>query len=338
MAEISTTMKKNFPHRLWPHLTAAVKNGFTAWLFVSKLSIPAMLVTRLLIYFDLIPHVALVFKPFMSALGLPPEAALIWVTSMLASIYAGITVFLSLLPVMGALSLAQATVLAGLCLMAHSLLVEGQICRAAGLSFWRVTVFRIVMALAFGLVINLFALLTGWGGEPSTLMGIMKFSAEARPSWGEWLITSAEQLLMILLIVELLMIVMEIVKLSGLTRLITKVLGPPLRLAGVGEGAIMVTVIGCVIGLGYGGGLIVAESRGGHIANRDIYAAVMLMALFHSMAEDSLVMWALGGSLWWILAGRAAFALAVAAVVNRLALTRRWKPILVGRQLEFETT
>jgi hypothetical protein len=130
---------------------------------------------------------------------------------------------------------------------------------------------------------------------------------------------------------------MEIVKHSGLTRLFTRLFGPPLRLAGVGEKAVMVTVIGCLLGVAYGGGLIVAESRSGHIASRDIFAAVTLMALFHSMVEDSLIMWALGGSIWWVLAGRAVLSLAVAAVVNRLAVTKRWKPILVGNNLEFET-
>ncbi len=331
-------MKKNVLHRIWPHLLASVKNGFGAWLFVTKLSIPAMLLTRLLIYFDLIPHVAAVFKPFMSLMGLPPEAALVWVTAMLGNIYAAGTVFLSLLPVMGPLSLAQMTVLSGLCLLAHSLLIEGQICRATGLSFWRVTVFRLIMALVFGLIIHLAALSTGWGSGPATLMGFMDFSAEAKPVWSDWFLGSAKQLLMILLVVEGLMVLMEIVKHSGLTRLIMKLMGPPLRLAGVGENAVMVTVIGCVLGLACGGGLIVAESRGGHISGRDIYAAVMLMALFHSMTDDSLVVWALGGSFWWIWVGRLVFALAVAAVVNRLALTKRWKPILVGRQLEFETT
>ncbi|UQZ89657.1 hypothetical protein C4J81_10730 [Deltaproteobacteria bacterium Smac51] len=331
-------MKENLLNRILPHLRTSAKNGFMAWVFVAKLSIPAMLLTRLLIWFDLIPYVAMVFKPVMNLLGLPPEAALVWVSAMLANVYAGVTVYLSLMPVMEPLSVSQVTVLTCMCLLAHALLIEGQICRATGLSFWRITAFRIISAMIFGTIVHLSATLTGWGAEPSSLMVGLELPAEAVPSWLDWFINSVKQLLIILVVVEVLMLLMEAVKHSGLTRLIMKVLGPPLRLAGVGENAVMVTVIGCVLGLAYGGGLIVAESRSGHISNRDIYAAITLMAVFHSMVEDTIVMWALGGSIWWLLGARLIFALAVAAVVNRLAVTKRWKPILVGNQLEFETT
>ncbi len=326
---------ENILRRLWPIVWNALKKGFEAWFFVAKLSVPAMVITRLLIYFDLMDPVALVFKPFMSLMGLPPEAALVWVSGMVANLYAAIAVLFSLLPVMGGISHSQLTIITCLCLVAHNMLVEGQVCRGAGLSFWRVTVFRIFMAMAFGIIINLASLATGWGTGPASLPDFIPDNP--LPTWPVWFMSSIEQLFLILLVVEALMLLIEFVKQSGLTRLISKVLGPPLRFAGVGENAVMVTVIGCVLGLAYGGGLIVAESRSGYIANRDIFAALILMTLLHSILEDTLIMWALGGSLWWILPGRIVFALLVAAVINRLALKKRWKPLLVGKQLEFET-
>jgi len=219
-------------------------------------------------------------------------------------------------------------------LLAHSLIVEGAICRAAGLSFWRVTIFRLISALIMGVIINLTAVLTGWGAEPSAMFKFLNISAEAVPSWGDWALGSVKQLVMILVLVELLMLLMELIKYLGLTRLLAKVLGPPLRFAGVGERALMVTVIGCVVGLGYGGGLIIAESRSCNIAPRDIFGAVMLMSVFHSMLEDTLVMWFLGGSIWWLLGARLIFALGLCAVVTRLALRPRWRPILVGSGID----
>lgn len=322
-------------NRLWPPLRDTLKRGWQAWVFVTKLTIPAMILTRLLLYFDLIPYLAAVFQPATALVGLPPEAALIWVAGMAANLYVALTVFVSLVPLMEPLSLAQATTLGSLCLLAHGLFVEGQVCRGAGLSFWRVTIFRILAALTFGLIVSQSAAIVGWGREPAVMFQALNFASDPVPPWLDWLAASAKQLLMILVIVEILMIGMEVIKFLGLTRLIMKMLGPILRLAGVGEKAVMVTIIGCVVGLAVGGGLIIAESRSGYISKRDIYGSMMLMAVFHSMIEDTILVWVFGGSLWWLLGARLIFAVALAGLVTRLARRPAWKPILVGSKLDF---
>lgn len=328
-------MKKTFLTRTLPYLLVTLKKGFSAWIFVAKLTVPALFLTRLLLYFDLLDDVAQVFTPFMSLLNLPPEMALVWVPCMAANFYVGIGVFISLLPTMDPLSVSQATTLGCMCLLAHSLIIEGQVCRGTGISFWRVTVFRIAAALGLGLIIAWTAALTGWGAEPSSVISALLVYSDPVPSWGVWALSIVKQMMMILLLMEALLLLMELIRYLDLTRLIAKVLGPPLRLAGVGESALMVTIIGCVVGLGYGGGLIVAESRSGNIPPQDIFGAMMLMAVFHSIVEDTLLGWALGGSLWWLLGARLIFALALVGAVNRLARRPGWRPILVGKKLQF---
>lgn len=320
--------------KVFQSIWATLRRGFSAWLFVAKLTVPALVLTRLLLYFDLIPHVAAVFRPVMLLVGLPPESALIWVTAMLGNLYVTVIVFANLLPVMGLPTLAQASILGGMCLMAHGLLAEGQVCRATGLSFWRVSVFRIVSAILFGALLNFFFTLTGWGPEPSSPVSLLQYGGDPVPPWMVWAWGVVRQLLMILALVETLMLFMELVKYLQLTRLISKMLGPPLRLAGVGENALMVTIIGCVVGLTLGGGLIVAESRSGRLTPGDIYGAMMLMAVFHSLFEDTLLLWLLGGSLWWLVGARLILALFLASAVTRLARRPAWKPILVGPKLE----
>ncbi len=311
-----------------------LKRGFDAWVFVTVLLIPAMLLTRVLLYFDLLPYVAVVFEPLMSLVGLPPEAALVWVSSFLANTYVGVAVFISLLPVMEGLTLAQATTLTCMILLAHSLTVEGQICRGTGVSFWRVTVFRLLSAIVLGLIIHGTALATGWGHEPVVVAPVIaELAGSAVPPWGEWLLSSIEQIFLILVLVIVLMFGMEFIKYIGLTRLIMKLLGPPLRLAGVGENALMVTIIGCVVGLGYGGGLIIAESRASKLSADDIFGSMMLMAIFHSLFEDTIVMWAMGGSLWWLLGARLVFALALVAVITRLARRPGLRSAFLGPKL-----
>jgi len=329
-------MKEMLLTKTLPHILATLKKGFSAWIFVAKLTVPALFLTRLLLYFDLLDNVAQIFKPLMSLLNLPPEMALVWVSGMAANFYVAIGVFISLLPTMDPLSVSQATTLGCMCLLAHALIIEGQVCRGTGVSFWRVTIFRMVSALILGLIITWTASFTGWGAEPSSVISAFLVFSDPVPPWGVWALSLVKQLVMILLLMEALMLLMELIKYLGLTRLIAKVLGPPLRLAGVGESALMVTIIGCVVGLGYGGGLIVAESRSGSIPPNDIFGAMMLMAVFHSIVEDTILGWALGGSLWWLLGARMVFALALAAVVNRLARRPWWRPIIVGKNLQFQ--
>ncbi len=314
-------------------LFSALRNGFGAWIFISKLTIPAMLITRLLLCFELIDDLAVVFEPLMAVANLPAEAALVWVGAMLGNLYVAVTIYISLAPLMEPLSVAQISTLGGMCLVAHALLIEGQVCRAAGLSFWRVSLYRIAAAACFGLALALFAALSGWGASPSSILPGLNLSVEAVPPWPQWLAGCLKQLLLMLVLIEALMLLMEFLKYFQLTRLIAKLLGPILRLAGVGDSALMVTVIGCVVGLGYGGGLIVAERRGGYVSDRDIYGAVMLMAVFHSVVEDSFLIWALGAPLGAIIAARLIFALALSALVTRLARRPAWRPILVGGNL-----
>ncbi|MDR2725706.1 MAG: hypothetical protein LBC90_06530 [Candidatus Adiutrix sp.] len=314
------------------HGRETLKRGFSAWVLVIKLMIPALVLTRLLLYFELIGPLSRVFEPVMALVGLPPETALVWVSGMVANLYVAISVYLALNPLLDpALTLAQMTILGGMCLMAHSLLVEGQICRGAGLSFWRVSVFRIFSGFLWGVLIYKGAGLFGWGAEPTQVKDFMNMVSEPVPPWSVWLWLNLKQLFFILALIESLMILMEIIKYFELTRVLAKVLGPPLRLAGVSDSAMMVTIIGCVVGLAYGGGLIVAESRSGHLTPRDIFGSVMLMCVFHSMLEDTLLMWALGGSFWCFLVLRLVLALVLTALVTRLALRPFWRPLLVGR-------
>ncbi|MDR2935348.1 MAG: hypothetical protein LBV70_05680 [Candidatus Adiutrix sp.] len=310
---------------------ATLKRGFSAWTFVVKLMIPALIAIRLLLYFDLVGPAARVFEPAMSLVGLPPETALVWISGLVANLYVSISVYLALAPLLDpALTLAQMTVLGGMCLLAHSLLVEGQICRGTGLSFWRVSVFRIFAGFLWGFLIHKAAGLTGWGAEPAQIKEFVNMVSEPVPPWGIWVWLTLKQLFLILLLIEALLLLMEACKFFNLTRLLMKAMGPPLKLAGVSDSAMMVTIIGCMVGLGYGGGLIVAESRSGHLAARDIFGSVMFMCFFHSMLEDTLLMWALGGSLWCFLVLRLALALALTAGVTRLALNPFWRPFLVG--------
>jgi hypothetical protein len=84
------------------------------------------------------------------------------------------------------------------------------------------------------------------------------------------------------------------------------------------------------LGLTYGGGLIIQESRAGHLTRHDVFCTLALLGLCHSFIEDTLLMVVIGGHLSGTLLGRTAFALLVTWLIARLlhrlpeSLLDRW--------------
>jgi hypothetical protein len=193
-----------------------------------------------------------------------------------------------------------------------------------------VSLFRILAGLLWGVTVYQAVRVTGWGSEPSQVKAFINLSGEILPSWGVWAWNCLKQFFLILVLIESLMLLMELIKYFELTRLLMKALAPPLRWAGVGDSAVMMTVIGCVVGLAYGGGLIIAERRSGRLDPRDVFGAVLLMCVFHSVLEDTFLWWAMGASLGWMVAARLVLAFTLTAGLVRLARRPFWRPILVG--------
>jgi hypothetical protein len=294
------------------------------------LTIPALIVVRLLVWLGLVPYISMPFEPLMGLIGLPKEAALVWVTAMLTNNYTGIVVYLDLLPVMGQPTVLQATILGSLILIAHNLPVECGVCRGAGVSPLRMTVLRVGGALVYGAIVYRAgtALNLGSGGAEF----IIDLAVDPFPPWGAWLLGCLKTVAAMFLIVLALLLIMAGMRAVGLMRLFTAMLSPLMRLAGVGPKATLITIFGMLLGLAYGGGLIIAESRSGRVPPPDVYGSLTLMSLCHSLLEDTIILAALGGSLWGLLAGRLVYSVVLTAAIVRAARRPSMRPILVGRK------
>jgi spore maturation protein SpmB len=306
------------------------KLSYEAWIIQVKLTTPALIIVRLLMWFGLLGYFSIPFQPIMGLIGLPKEMALVWVTAMLTNNYAAVVICINVLPAVGSLTVAQATVLGLIILVAHNLPVEGGVCRGAGVSPMRVTVFRIFSAILFGFIVTRLCSLFGLGQGKAELL--VAFSSDPVPPWGVWIWSSVKSLLAIFAIVWVLLVIIECFRKIGLMKIITASLAPVMRLAGVGQKATMITVIGMLLGLAYGGGLIIAESKSGNVPKEEIYGSIILMAICHSLLEDTIILGALGGSIWGLLVGRLIMGVALAGFVIRMARRPQAKPYLVGRK------
>ncbi|MDR3205014.1 MAG: hypothetical protein LBV23_09785 [Deltaproteobacteria bacterium] len=306
-----------------------LRQAFDSWLTITKLTIPALVLVKLLTWLDLIEVISKPFEPLMTVMGLPKELSLFWVTSMLTNIYAGVAVLVHLLPLTGPLDSAAATVAGALVLIAHNLPVESAVCHAAGVSYLRVTIYRIAASFVYATLIHLICRSTGWGAQPASIF--IPVSVEHSPDWLPWLFSSLKTLTAMFFIVLFLLLFMTAIKKIGLLKIFSALLSPLMRFSAISDKALLITVIGMLVGLAYGGGLIIAQTRQNEISKIDVFGSITLLAVCHSILEDTILVSCIGGSLWGLLVGRLAFALALTAILVRLARRKRGRVILLGR-------
>jgi len=310
-----------FSSRLAKAAREVFQNSVRVCLDLFKLMIPVILLLKLLNEFQLIGYLSAPLSPLMGFVGLPPEAGLVWATSMLSSVYAGILVYASI-PLASPLSVAQVTVLSGMILVAHGLILECSITSRCGARFWHQLAFRVVMGYVFGLALHWVSQGFGLGGETARTLFT---PAPPAPSLLAWALGELKNLVGIFCIILCLMAAMRVLGALGITELMNRLLGPLLRHLGIGREAATVTVVGLCVGITYGSGLIIHEVRSGRVGPRDVLFSVSFMGLAHALFEDTMLMALLGASLYGTFWGRLLFALVVLAALSRLLSGGAWQ-------------
>lgn len=281
-----------------------------------KVMVPILVGVKILKELGWIAYLAKPLAPLMGPLGLPPECGLTWATAIANNLYAALAVHAALTPSMGALTVAQATTLATVMLIGHNVFVEGAIAKKCGVGFWGQVALRLCGAFACGALLH--AVFSGSGllAGPAPMLFT---PVPADTTLAGWAVGELQNLGMIYGIIACLVGIMRCLDALGVTRLFERILLPFLRLMGIGGSAATITVIGLVMGLAYGGGLILHDVQKGKVGRRDVFSAMSLMGLSHALIEDTLLMCLIGASLWGTFFGRLVFSLAVVAVLSRIA-------------------
>jgi hypothetical protein len=295
-----------------------VKDALSVSYHLFKVMIPVLIVVKVLKELGLIRLLAVPLEPVMGLVGLPAEMGLVWATAMLNNIYSSIVVLLTLVD--GApLTTAQATVLGTMILVAHSLPVELKIAQKSGPRLLFQAAVRIGSALLIGWVLHL--VYDGLELLEDPVNILLSPEAGASPA-GEpiaaWAVGQLQNLAAIFGIIVGLLLLMRILERFRVTEIMNRVLRPVLRLMGIGSKASTIAIIGVTLGISYGGGLIIQEARSGRIDKRDVFYALTLMGLAHSLFEDTMLMVMVGGHLSGLLWARAVSAVAAVTLLVRL--------------------
>ncbi len=270
-----------------------------------RITIPVVIIMKILGEMGLIDAVSSLFTPLLSIMGLPGELGLVWATAICTSIYGGIAVFAALSPDMH-LTSAQITVLCSAILYAHSLPVELAVTKRAGAGVLPVAIVRMAAAVVYGAAFNFVCGKAGWLQDvPQSVFSAPPVSA----GLVDWSLDQLQNVGLILIIICLILLVMKLLRVVGILPLLEKMLTPVLPHFGMTGKAAPITVVGMLMGLGYGGALIIREAAAGELGKREIFNAMLLLGLCHSLFEDTLLLAAIGGKFIGILWGRMAFSL-----------------------------
>jgi hypothetical protein len=266
-----------------------------------KVMIPLTVLTKILEYFGAVEFLARMLEPVMSLIGLKGELGLVWAASMITNIYGGLSVFAGVYPGMD-LTRADITVLGLIILVAHSLPVELGIAKKAGVKVFPMLALRVGSAVLMGFMVSFvctkFSLLQGQGipvWQPEKSVDTDIFA---------WVYSQGTSLFYIFLIILSLVVLMDILErlkiMDWLTKKITLFISP----LGMTKNAGFLAVTGFTLGITYGGGLIINEAESGQLTDREVFFSLSLMGLSHGIIEDTLLMAAIGGSLWGLLFAR----------------------------------
>ncbi len=278
----------------------------TSWELL-KITIPVVIIVKALEELGMIVYLSKFLEPIMTLIGVPGELGLVWATAILTNLYGAMVVFAALAPGLD-LTVAQATVICSVMLIAHSLPLELTITNKAGAAFAPIAMLRLAGAFAYGILLSWICKWLQIWQEPASIIFSAENRADTLLSWG---FSQLENFSLIIFVIFCILIIMKILKVAGILTLFERILEPALPLFGMSKRAAPVTVVGMVMGISYGGALIIRETNSGKLGRKEVFFSLALMGLSHALVEDTLLMMALGGHWGGILFGRVVFSLGV---------------------------
>jgi spore maturation protein SpmB len=248
----------------------------------------------------LLHYIAKFMDPLMHLLGLPGEASLAFLSSMLINVYSAIAVIQTL-----ALSGKQLIILSAMCLIAHNFFVECFVMKKTGSHLKKIVFLRIVSAIVAAWVLH-FIVPEGAGPETTQVIsGVERntgigldlhlFAAMLLP----WLLDSLFAILRIFLIVFAVMFLQKVLTELGVMKKLGRVMNPLIVFFGLSANTGYVWIIAYTVGVAYGAGVLIEEVKAGNLSRSEADIFNHHAAISHSQIEDTLLLVSTGVPYVW---------------------------------------
>lgn len=298
------------------YIFGVIKKSLVTTSLLLKIMLPMMLLSRVLELAGVADWLSKILSPPLAAMGLPGEAGIIWAVTLLTNLYGGIGVLVTLLPT-NELTIGQLSILSSVMLFAHGLPVEQAVVRAAGASAVFTGLLRVFAAITYGICANYLFNLFGIMQEPVSINWMPEASVD--DSWLHWIKGVIEIMALMFTIITAINFTIDFLERVGILKWLSRQLEPLMRITGQNPLLAPMTTIGLLLGLSYGGGLIIQKVSEINFSRRDLFMSLSFLSLLHSLIEDTLIMLLLGADIWVILFGRMLFAIIILALLSKIA-------------------
>ena len=272
-------------------------------------------------YFKILPWLSATLGPLFNHFGLPGEAALAYVSGYFVNMYA-------MLAIAGSMDLtARAiTILGVMSLCSHNMITETAVQGKTGANPVRVVITRTLAGFVLAFVLNLIlplsqsdiamlggafekseAAVASVAEAPATVASITEAPeapAAVQPLFKElaveWCYSTLSILVKMTLLIYSLAILQRILSEFGVIRWVSKFLKPLLLLFGLPARCSFLWIIANILGIAYGGAVMMEEVRAGKLSLRDIKLVNQHIGISHSNLEDLTLVASIGG-IWWVM-------------------------------------
>ena len=299
------------------------ESGKIFWILF-KVILPVVIVIRILELLGAIPLLATLLEPLTNFIGIDSSLGIVWMAAILVNIYAGLAAFASLQAIFD-YSVAETTILGLLILIAHSLPIEVAIAKKSRISWVFNLSFRFINAVIAGKILSLIFNKYELFDEPNK--SVLQVPDDVVSNI-EWCILQIQNFFLIFLIIFLIISSINILKAVGVWNFIINILKIPLSYLGMSEKVANIILIGLTLGISFGGGFLIEESKKNNISKKDILLSLSFLSLCHSIIEDTILILLIGSHISGILFFRFIYTVIIILLMKILLETKIQKFIL----------
>lgn len=272
------------------------------WLL--KLMLPVALLVSFLQYWGVMDWLAQYLSPVFIHIGLPGASAIAFITSLFLPLYSVLAVIATM-----TLGMREITILAIMCLISHSLIIETAVQKRTGSSVLNMLVVRIGMSFTAAFLLNWLLPTTGFAVSHSTEQAVHLTSVvDVLLLWAK---SSIALIIKVSLILYGLFILQNLLSEFNWLDKISKFFAPLMRFFGLSGEVSFLWFVAQTLGLAYGSAVVIEQVEKGIVRKQDANMLNYHIAVNHSLLEDTLLFVSIGVSMFWIVIPRIGLALLV---------------------------